>query len=123
MINLKSLDSFTLDGTEYKYDFREGVVIKMEGDTPSNEKYNKIKFIITPKIQKDTGTDTYTVYMDHLKTELISDVSNVFSQESWFSKFQYQIANESEGIQQNSADDDVLLNFNITLDLTKYDVK
>ena len=123
VINLKSLDSFTLDGTEYKYDFREGVVIKMEGDTPSNEKYNKIKFIITPKIQKDTGTDTYTVYMDHLKTELISDVSNVFSQESWFSKFQYQIANESEGIQQNSADDDVLLNFNITLDLTKYDVK
>ena len=83
----------------------------MEGDTPSNEKYNKIKFIITPKIQKDT----YTVCMDHLKTELISDVSNVFSKESWFSKFQYQKNSEN--------DDDVLLDFNITLDLTKYDVK
>lgn len=119
VINLKSLDSFILNDIEYKYDFREGVVIKMDGNIPSNEKYNKIKFIITPKIQKDP----YTVIMDHLKTESISDVSNIFSQESWFSKFQYQIANKSEEeIQPNSDPDDIFLDFNITLDLTKYDV-
>jgi hypothetical protein len=115
VINLKSLDSFTLNEIEYKYDFREGVIIKMDGDIPTNEKYNRIKFIITPKIQKDD----YTVYMDHLETELISDVSNIFSQESWFSKFQYQ---KSEEDQPNDDSDDILLDFDIILDLTKYDV-
>lgn len=99
----------------YKYDFRNECVVLMDGDYPTNITYDKIKFDIITSIEKDG----YIIYMDHLDHSTISDVSDIFTRESWFSKFQYFLSED-----QTSANlDEVLIDFNVQLDLESYDIK
>lgn len=113
VINLQFKQEFVINGKTYKYDFRRGVVTLMKNDSPTNIEYNKIKFNITSKISKGD----WVVYMDHLNSEIISDLQSIFTQESWFSKFQYYL---SEGSEING--DEIFIDFDIELDLEAYDV-
>jgi hypothetical protein len=56
--------------------------------------------------------------MDHLNSEIISDLQSVFTQESWFSKFQYYLSED----QSNTDADEIFIDFDIELDLEAYDV-
>jgi hypothetical protein len=56
--------------------------------------------------------------MDHLNSEIISDLQSVFTQESWFSKFQYYLSED----QSNTDADEIFIDFDIELDLEAYDI-
>lgn len=114
VINLQFKQEFVINGKTYKYDFRKGVIVLMENDSPTNIEYNKIKFNIISKISKGD----WIVYMDHLNSEIISDLQSIFTQASWFSKFQYYLSEDQSGA--NS--DDIFIDFDIELDLETYDV-
>lgn len=114
VINLQFKQEFVIDGKTYKYDFRRGVIVLMENDSPTNIEYNKIKFSITSKISKGD----WVVYMDHLNSEIISDLQSIFTQESWFSKFQYYLSED----QSETNADEIFIDFDIELDLEAYDV-
>lgn len=113
-INLQFKQEFVIDGKTYKYDFRKGVIVSMENDSPTNIEYNKIKFNITSKISKGD----WVVYMDHLNSEITSDLQSIFTQESWFSKFQYYLSEDQSGTNA----DEIFIDFDIELDLEAYDV-
>lgn len=115
VINLQFKQEFVINGKTYKYDFRRGVIVLMENDSPTNIEYNKIKFSITSKISKGD----WVVYMDHLNSEIISDLQSIFTQESWFSKFQYYLSED----QSETNTDEIFIDFDIELDLEAYDVK
>lgn len=114
VINLQFKQEFVIDGNTYKYDFRRGVIVLMENDSPTNIEYNKIKFSITSKISKGD----WVVNMDHLNSEIISDLQSIFTQESWFSKFQYYLSED----QSETNADEIFIDFDIELDLEAYDV-
>lgn len=114
VINLQFKQEFVINGKTYKYDFRRGVIVLMENDSPTNIEYNKIKFNITTKISKGD----WIVYMDHLDSEIISDLQNIFTQESWFSKFQYYLSEDQSGTNA----DEIFIDFDIELDLETYDI-
>lgn len=98
----------------YKYDFRNECVVLMDGDNPTDTRYNNIEFEISTSIAKDD----YVLYMDNLNHSVIVNAADVFAQESWFSKFQY-----FKSTDQTSANpDEVLIDFNIQLDLESYDI-
>ena len=114
VINLQFKQEFVINGNTYKYDFRRGVIVLMENDSPTNIEYNKIKFSITSKISKGD----WVVHMDHLNSEIISDLQSIFTQESWFSKFQYYLSED----QSETNADEIFIDFDIELDLEAYDV-
>lgn len=114
VINLQFKQEFVIDGNTYKYDFRRDVIVLMENDSPTNVEYNKIKFNITSKISKGD----WVVYMDHLNSEIISDLQSIFTQESWFSKFQYYLSED----QSETNGDEIFIDFDIELDLEAYDI-
>lgn len=118
VIDLQFVPEFHItEGEEtktYKYDFRNECVVLMDGDNPTDTCYNNIEFDISTSITKDD----YVLHMDNLNHSVIVNVSDVFAQESWFSKFQY-----FECEDQTSANlDEVLIDFNIQLDLESYDI-
>lgn len=113
VINLQFKQEFVINGKTYKYDFRRGAIVLMENDSPTNIEYNKIKFSITSKISKGD----WVVYMDHLNSEIISDLQSIFAKESWFSKFQYYLSED----QSKTNADEIFIDFDIELDLEAYD--
>lgn len=113
VINLQFKQEFVINGNTYKYDFRRGVIVLMENDSPTGIEYNKIKFNITSKISKDD----WVVYMDHLNSEIIWDLQSIFTQESWFSKFQYHLSED-----KSETNDEIFIDFDIELDLEAYDI-
>lgn len=89
ILNLNFNPEFTITNNDitntYKYNFKDESIILMDNDQPTTISYNRIKFDITTRIEKDD----YSIYMDHLNHSVVSNMSNIFNQESWFSKFQY----------------------------------
>ena len=106
------------ESMHYKYDFRDGVIVLMENDSPTSIKYNKVQFDISTKMTGIKNKELYTIYMDHLTDSVVADVSSIFSPDSWFSKFQYYLS-ETPGV---TKDDEIYVDFNIIFNLDKYDI-
>lgn len=106
------------ESMHYKYDFRDGVIVLMENDSPTSIKYNKVQFDISTNMTGIKNKELYTIYMDHLTDSVVADVSSIFSPDSWFSKFQYYLS-ETPGV---TKDDEIYVDFNIIFNLDKYDI-
>lgn len=97
-IPLEFEQSFIIKDKEYNH-FNTYIL-----ENGSGNKYNKVKIVVTPQIEKNNNI----VIFDNLSTTIITTVESVFIKPSYFTKFQYYPVNNT-------------LTINATLDFKKMD--
>lgn len=92
VIPLQFEKSFKINETPYT---QYNTYVENEND---KIKYNKVKIIATPLIEKDG----YTIIFDNLRQEISAFVEDVFVKPSSFTKFQYNCNDDGNGLTINA---------------------